>query len=119
MNRVHHAPGRHVTGDRIVFPAGAVSAPTEIGMRADDTYQGVRLSPHGLTFPASAQPVLELRAVGEGAFRRQLTVVYVDDGDSILEVLPTDRHGNTLRVNLEHFSGYIVAGGRAESTRMP
>jgi hypothetical protein len=107
------------TGHRIVFPAGALSEPTEIGMRADSEYQGVRLSPHGLTFPAHAQPVLELRAVGGGVERRALSVVYVSETNSILEVLPTQRRGSELSVHLEHFSGYIVAGGRSEATVAP
>ena len=102
------------TGHRLVFPAGAVAQPTEIGMRVDGSYQGVRLSPHGLVFPADAEPVLELKAVGAGVERRNLSVVYVDDANRILEVLPTDQQGNKLSVNLEHFSGYIVAGNRSE-----
>jgi hypothetical protein len=106
-------------GYRLTFPAGALSQPTEIGMRVDGEYQGVRLSPHGLTFPAGAQPVLELRAVGGGAERRTLSIVYVDDSNNILEVLPTTRHGNELSVHLEHFSGYIAAGGRAEEASAP
>jgi hypothetical protein len=104
------------TGYRLVFPSGAVSQPTAIGMRADGEYQGVRLSPHGLTFPADARPVLELRAVGGGTERRSLSIVYVDEANSILEVLPTARSGSELSVHLEHFSGYIVAGGRSEAT---
>jgi hypothetical protein len=83
-------------------------------MRADGEYQGVHLSPHGLTFPASAQPELELRAVGGGVDRMSLTVVYVDDANNILEVLPTDRAGNRATVHLEHFSGYLVSTGRSE-----
>lgn len=102
------------TGHRLTFPAGAVAQPTEIGMRVDGGYQGVRLSPHGLVFPADAEPVLELKAVGAGVERRNLSVVYVDEANSILEVLPTTRHGSELSVNLEHFSGYIIATTRAE-----
>jgi hypothetical protein len=100
---------------RLVFPAGAVSQPTEIGMRADGWYQGVHLSPHGLQFPANAQPVLKLRAVGGGAGRVGMTVVYVDDAHQILKVLPTTREGSELTVSLEHFSGYLVAGNRSDA----
>jgi hypothetical protein len=106
-------------GSRLVFPAGALSQPTEIGMRADAKYQGVRLSPHGLQFPAGAEPVLELRAAGLAADRTALTVVYVDDANQILEVLPTERHGNTVSAHLAHFSGYILSGGRSEETQAP
>lgn len=107
-------------GYRLTFPAGAVSEPTEIGMRADGQYQGVRLSPHGLQFPANAQPVLELRATGPAAARfNSLHVVYVSDANSILEVLPTDRDGNRVTAHLEHFSGYLISGGRSEETSAP
>jgi hypothetical protein len=106
-------------GSRLVFPAGAVSQPTEIGMRADGEYQGVRLSPHGLQFPAGAKPVLELRATGSAAARSGLKVVYVDDANHILEVLPTSRHGNTVTAHLEHFSGYLISGGRSEEINQP
>lgn len=99
---------------RLVFPAGAVSRPTEIGMRADGEYQGVRLSPHGLQFPADAQPVLELRAVGPGVDRQALQVVYVDDANQVLEALETDGQGSRVTTRLEHFSGYIIATTRSE-----
>jgi hypothetical protein len=108
-----------IAAGRLVFPAGAVSQPIEIGMRADGAYQGVRLSPHGLQFPANAKPVLELRATGPGVDRLALQVVYVNEANQILEVLPTDRHGNRVTTHLEHFSGYILSGGRAEETAAP
>ncbi|HST60426.1 MAG TPA: hypothetical protein VLK84_17130 [Longimicrobium sp.] len=98
---------------RLVFPAGALAEPTEIGMRVDGEYQGVHLSPHGIQFPAHAQPVLELRAVGAGSERSDLTVVYVDDANQILEVLPTDAQGSRLTTSLEHFSGYLISTGRS------
>lgn len=101
-----------ISAGRLVFPAGAVLQPTEIGMRADGEYQGVHLSPHGLQFPAGAQPVLELKAAGAGAERLGLKVVYVNDAHQILEVLPTAVVRNELTVSLEHFSGYIIAGNR-------
>jgi hypothetical protein len=104
---------------RLTFPAGAVSQPTEIGMRVDGEYQGVHLSPHGLQFPAGAQPVLELRAVGSGAERSNLTVVYVDDARQILEVMSTARQGSRVITHLEHFSGYLISTGRAEVESAP
>lgn len=107
------------TGHRLEFPAGALSQPTEIGMRVDGEYQGVRLSPHGLTFPANARPGLELRATGRGVERLSMTVVYVDEANNILEVLPTTRRGNEAKVQLEHFSGYILAGNRSEAAEAP
>jgi hypothetical protein len=100
-------------GSRLVFPAGAVSEPTEIGMAADPQYQGVRLSPHGLQFPAGAQPVLELRASGVAGERAALQVVYVNDTNAVLEVLETSQQGNRVSAHLEHFSGYLIASGRS------
>lgn len=108
-----------VGGYRLVFPAGAVAQPVEIGMRADGEYQGVRLSPHGLQFPAAAQPRLELRAIGAGVDRLDLRVVYVNEANSILEVLHTEQRGNRASAHLEHFSGYILSGGRAEDAVAP
>lgn len=105
-------------GHRLVFPAGALAEPTEIGMRADGKYQGVQLSPHGLQFPAGHEPVLTLRASSAQGYS-SLRVTYVDDSATILEVLPTDRHGNTLTAHLQHFSGYIIGGGRAEEASAP
>ncbi|HEX6039985.1 hypothetical protein [Longimicrobium sp.] len=108
------------SGHRLEFPAGALSEPTEIGMRTDDRYQGVHLSPHGLVFPAGAEPVLTLRASGvESRGFSSVVVTYVDDRNQILEVLSTDRRGNTLSTHLEHFSGYLLGGGRADQTSMP
>ena len=100
------------TGHTLAFPAGALAAPTEIGMRADGEYQGVRLSPHGLRFPAGAQPVLTLRARGTVADPAGLQVVYVSEGNQILEVLPTTVQGNAVTASLEHFSGYLISSGR-------
>lgn len=109
-------PGGHA----LVFPAGALSQPTEIGIRSDALYQGVQLSPHGLVFPANARPVLTLRASGpEAAAFSFLAITYVDDAHNILEVLPTTRQGNTVTAHLEHFSGYLVGGGRTEETSIP
>jgi hypothetical protein len=101
------------SGHRIVFPAGALSRPTEISMRDDAQHVGVRLQPHGLTFPAGRSPVLTL-AVSESAVAAYdfLRVVYVDDAGTILEVLDTRTHDGSVSTNLRHFSGYLIGGGR-------
>ncbi|HLM66094.1 MAG TPA: hypothetical protein VK358_01140 [Longimicrobium sp.] len=108
-----------ISAGRLVFPAGAVSEPTEIGMRADGAYQGVRLSPHGLQFPANAKPVLELRATGPSVDRLALQVVYVNEANQILEVLPNNGQGSRVITHLEHFSGYLIASGRSEDAAAP
>jgi hypothetical protein len=100
-------------GYRIDFPAGALSAPTTISMAPIGGYYGVELQPHGLTFPLWRQPVLTLSYAGAStSIFNRLVVVYVDDGNSILEVLPTQWNpfANTLTTRLRHFSGYISAG---------
>jgi len=99
-------------GHKIVFPAGALSQPTEITMSTVSGYAGVDLQPHGLVFPATAQPVLTLNyaAAEVGGFSR-FNIVYVDESGEIAEVLPTRTTGGLkLRANLQHFSGYIGAG---------
>lgn len=107
-------------GHRLVFPAGAVSAPTAITMRTDAEFVGVHLEPHGLQFPADAAPVLTLNASGSTAGFSNLTVVYVDEAGEIAEILPTSTLGGTvLRTELQHFSGYIGTGSRQSSYQAP
>jgi hypothetical protein len=99
------------SGHRLVFPAGAVMHPTEIRMRDDGAFVGVRLEPHGLQFPAGRSPVLTLRHFGADAGYDALRIVYVDDAGEILEVLPTRTGEETVVAELRHFSGYLIAGG--------
>lgn len=107
-------------GHRLVFPAGAVSEPTTITMRADAKFVGVHLEPHGLQFPTNAAPVLTLNASGATAGFSNLTVVYVDEAGAIAEVLPTNTLGGTvLRTELQHFSGYIGTGSRQAAYSAP
>ncbi|HET7228828.1 MAG TPA: hypothetical protein VFJ16_02365 [Longimicrobium sp.] len=98
-------------GHRIVFPAGAVAGPTEVTLTSDPRYAGVELEPHGLQFPAGHEPVLTLNvgATSLAGFSH-VNVLYVDDQDRVLEVLPTDLTGQRIETRLHHFSGYIGAG---------
>lgn len=99
------------SGNRLVFPAGAVSVPTTIQMRDHASYLGVELEPHGLRFPAGREPVLTLNHAGVDVSRyTALNVVYIADNGDILEVLPTQATGTVLSVRLQHFSGYIISG---------
>lgn len=99
-------------GDRIVFPAGAVAQPTRITITSDKRYAGVELEPHGLQFPAGHEPVLQINMQGSNAGGyRSLSVVYVNESGAVAEVLPTSTGGSRAAANLQHFSGYIVAGG--------
>jgi len=99
-------------GDRIVFPAGALSGPTAITITSSSTQVGVELEPHGLTFPASAAPqlILNTAASNAGSFRR-LDVSYVDESGTVAEVLPATRGASTLSTTLRHFSRYTASGG--------
>jgi hypothetical protein len=101
------------TGHKIVFPAGALAQPTEISMTTVPGYAGVDLQPHGLVFPATAQPVLTLDFGGaEVSGFTSFSIVYVDESGKIAEVLPTKTTGGMkLRANLQHFSGYMASGG--------
>lgn len=98
-------------GDRIVFPAGAVSTPTTITITSSSTYVGVELQPHGLQFPAGRQPLLILNTQGSnaGMFRR-LNVSYVDESGNVADVLPAMVGAGTLTTTLPHFSGYAASG---------
>jgi hypothetical protein len=99
------------SGHRIVFPAGAVPRATEISIRDDGAYLGVRLEPHGLQFPAGRGPVLTLNLNGAAtAGYDELHIVYVNDASDVLEVLPTAVEHGFATTRLRHFSGYITAG---------
>lgn len=105
------------SGHRIVFPAGALSAPTEISIRDDARFVGVHLEPHGLVFPAASAPVLTLNLAGaDVAAYDFLRVIYVDDAGRVLEVLPTGSADAGVHASLRHFSGYLASGGRSDST---
>ena len=99
-------------GHKIVFPAGALSQPTTITMSTVPGYAGVDLQPHGLVFPATAQPVLTLNfAAAETTGFSRFSIVYVDETGAISEVLRTRELGkDMLRANLQHFSGYMASG---------
>src|SRR5215218_10510914 len=99
------------SGDRIVFPAGAVSAPTTVTITSDPRYAGVELEPHGLQFPAGHEPVLQLNMQGTNAGSyRSLNVVYVDESGAVAETLPTTLGSGKASTNLHHFSGYLASG---------
>lgn len=98
-------------GDRIVFPAGAVSTPTTITITSSTQYAGVELEPHGLRFPAGHEPVLQISTSGSNArLFRSLSIVYVDESGTVAEVLPTAVGSAQTQTNLQHFSGYLVTG---------
>lgn len=99
------------TGDRITFPAGALTQPTLISITSDGQYAGVELEPHGLRFTAGREPVLRLNVANSDANAyRNVDVVYVDESGAIAEIMPTERKGDTMETHLRHFSGYLASG---------
>jgi hypothetical protein len=68
----------------------------------------VELQPHGTVFPQGRQPILVLNA-GDGA-TAGARIVYVDEGGSIAETLPTSVGNGSLRAALPHFSKYYAVG---------
>ncbi len=99
------------SGDRIVFPAGALQQPTTISIVSDRRYAGVQLEPHGLQFPAGHEPVLQINMQGSNSgLYHAVNVVYVDENLAIEEELPTSTGSGHASTNLHHFSGYILAG---------
>ncbi len=93
------------------FPAGALSRTTRISATTDGQNIGVTFAPHGLKFPANAQPVLKLSSMAPPAALTNLRVVYVDAAGRVLEEVATshDIEGNHLTAQLRHFSTYWMA----------
>jgi hypothetical protein len=98
-------------GDRLIFPVGALAQPTEITLTSSDSYVGVQVQPHGLTFAPGRQPVLVLNTAGSnaGSFRK-LEVSYVDESGNVAEVFPAAAGAETLTTTLPHFSGFLASG---------
>jgi hypothetical protein len=98
-------------GDRITFPAGAVTQPTRITITSDPQYAGVELQPHGLTFTPGREPTLQLSTANtDAATYGSLGVAYVDDSNAVQEVLPAVTVASNLVTNLHHFSRYLSTG---------
>jgi hypothetical protein len=98
----------NANGQRLVFPAGALSEPTRITMTPSSEYLGVDLEPHGLRFPTHARPTLTLPLSGIEPRHTRLWIVYVER-ENILEVLPTAQPGGTaISARLPHFSTYAT-----------
>jgi hypothetical protein len=100
-------------GHRLVFPAGALSRPTLIGMQPMDGYAGAVFSPHGLVFPAGAQPELTLSLEGADlSGYGSLAIGYQTPSGEIVEVFEAARSadGGSLSTAIPHFSGYITIG---------
>lgn len=97
-----------LAGDRIIFPAGAVTRPVTVTLTSDANFVGVELEPHGTTFNRNREPTLILNA-GSGATSRA-NVVYVNEAGVVEEVLDTDAANGQLTAKLRHFSKYYAVG---------
>jgi hypothetical protein len=98
-------------GDRLTFPAGALSHPTEITLTSMSTQVGVQIEPRGLVFPAGRQPVLTLSTAGSDADSfEKLEVAYVNDDGSITEVLTSSVGDATLSAQMSRFGGLLGIG---------
>ncbi|HEX8906099.1 MAG TPA: hypothetical protein VF771_14725 [Longimicrobiaceae bacterium] len=98
-------------GDRIVFPAGALTAPTTITLTSNTQYVGVEVEPHGLRFPAGHYPVLVLNSSGANTSAySSVNVVYIDDSGVLTDQLGTGSGPGTLQAELPHFSILTAVG---------
>lgn len=95
---------------RLVLPAGAVAASTLVSATVSGDGLAVRLEPHGLVFPPTAQPTLEFDLAGLRTPRELLQMLYLDDNNVIREVLTTsiDSNRGVGTAELAHFSTYVM-----------
>jgi hypothetical protein len=94
----------------IVFPAGALARPTLITAVTADASRAVTFSPHGLVFPAEAQPELQLRTSGISTALESIRIIYIDANGYIAEILPTaiDISTGSALSAISHFSTYAM-----------
>ena len=94
----------------LTFPRGAVGGSTLITATVDGVTLGVDFGPEGIAFPFQARPVLKLNSFSI-TDSNTTSIVYVDDQNRILSVLPTtvDLSSRTALAYLDHFSPYILA----------
>lgn len=97
-------------GGSINFPAGAVAQDTKINARVDANFLAVTFGPHGLQFPADAQPTLTISFAGTEA-GSDLTVLYLGNDGAVIESLggTVNVENQTVTLSLEHFSTYALA----------
>jgi len=98
-------------GHRLTFPAGAVSAPTRIRAKVDARYAGVELDPHGIRFPAGAEPTLTLSYAAAGPISYvNFAILYTDVSGRFLENMggSVNTANKSVSARLPHFSGYVI-----------
>ena len=93
------------------FPPRALAQPTRITATVDGLTVGATFGPHGLTFPATARPVLKFNSGHTLLGMRPPQIAYVGHDNLVLELLPTDLDASGIHASasLRHFSPYILA----------
>ena len=94
----------------LFVPAGALSQPTTLhGTAPVGNYVELKFEPEGLQFAVPASLNVSYRHCGLGGLF--LSVVFVDDGLNILEILPSRNNifEQRVRGEVSHFSSYMLA----------
>jgi len=115
------------TGLTIVFPEGALTAPLNITVTADDRYVAYKMEPSGTKFlkDVTATQLLSFTKVAGSPLRTQLFAAYIaDDGLKLsgkVPVLEIDRSSTVLSPStglpqaevwvIRHFSRYMLSSG--------
>lgn len=106
----------------LVIPRGALTSYTRIrGTAPKGGTVLVDFEPHGLKFSQPTALTLSYRDCGlTGSLLGSvlLDVVYVDDKQSVLEILPSLNNllGRTVTGRVDHFSGYALADRKGQTS---
>lgn len=106
----------------LVIPRGALASYTRIrGTAPKGNTVLVEFEPHGLKFSRPTALTLSYRdcdSAGSLLGSVLLDVVYVDDKQNVLEILPSlnDLLGRTVTGRVDHFSGYALADRKGKTS---
>lgn len=108
-----------VNGNSLIVPAGALSSVVTFRIvERQDRSVGVEVEPHGTQFSKNATLALSFARCGTPEGYKDFRVVEVETGTTrVLRTLPSqvDSATRTVRTTrLNHLSGYLVGGNRAE-----
>ena len=94
----------------LTIPAGALAAPTTITASVDGATLAVTFSPHGLVFPATAQPVLSFDVLGV-QIPADASIFYLGTSNEALEryEMTLDPVAGSASTRIGHFSPYAIA----------
>jgi hypothetical protein len=100
-----------VGGNKIVFPAGALTSATTITMTEYMGSGRVEMQPHGLTFPAAARPELTLTYAGVDVTGHDEIAVGYEVSGQVVEVYASEAAGyEAVAARVPHFSGFVIVG---------